>query len=435
MNKNIRDLHVGHAVVEAHFNPIAAMENYVNDIQDRLRKKGYTKFERKHSRRSEPPIGSESSHIEPNTECSPTWWISKSDETSGFTLGTTNLSFHATDYESYFELVSELLTGLHSVHEEVSLDHVSQLGFRNLGYVIPNKSDLFTRSNQSDSGVQKLYAESKSVFKTDCGLSGQEGCLTYIVHFAESSDDLPKALFFEESFIEEELIRDEESVGLAIEMEHFVGCSISLDFTQIREVLFCLFASAESALDEVTDRELGKTEHWIKDLMPTSMFSAALSEDVNEVAVHRRSLPDVRTVPEHIENIRDTLKPKMADLSAIFDVSRQAIYKWISGETTPEDGTIDKVRQLSRISDRFREANVMRAESLLNMKTFNGLSLMELIQSGENTDEHIDALIAEARAMESAYRKSRLADSRAIPTDDWLSDISIPWSFEKDQAG
>jgi len=151
---------------------------------------------------------------------------------------------------------------------------------------------------------------------------------------------------------------------------------------------------------------------------------------------NQRSLPDVRTVPEHMENIRGTLKPKMADLSAIFDVSRQAIYKWISGETTPEDETIDRVRQLSRISDQFREAKVMRAESLLKMKTFNGLSLMELlIQSGENTDEHVDALITEAKAMESAYSKSRLADSKAIPTDDWLSDISIPGSFKKDQAG
>ena len=116
-------------------------------------------------------------------------------------------------------------------------------------------------------------------------------------------------------------------------------------------------------------------------------------------------------------------------------MSRQAIYKWISGETTPEDETIDRIHQLSRISDRFREANVLRAESLLKMKTFNGLSLMELIQSGENTDKHIDALIAEANAMESAYRNSRLAESKAIPTDDWLSDISIPGSFEKDQAG
>ena len=433
MTKNMPNPQVSYAVVKANFNPVAAMENYINDIQDELRKMGYTNFERKHSPHLEAPIESELSLSEANAERTPTWWITNRDQTSGFTLGTTNLSFHATNYESFSKLVSEWLAGLHSVHEVVSLDHISRLGFRNFDVVMPEEDEtackhMFTSSNQTDSGLQQQYALKKFVFKTDCGSPNQNGCLTYKVHLTDSPIDFPIDFFTKGSALEEKLTQDKESVAYVMDTEHFIAGQYSLDFTQIHEALSCLFAKAESALGAVVVREFGETENWMQGSMLRTTLFGHLGADL----IHARSLPDVRTVPEHIENIRGTLNPKMADLAAIFDVSRQAIYKWISRDTTPEDETIHRVLQLSRISDQFREANVSRAETLLKMKTFDGHSLMDLIQSGENTDEHINALINEARAMESSYINSRLADSKAIPTDDWLSSISIPGSFEKD---
>ena len=49
------------------------------------------------------------------------------------------------------------------------------------------------------------------------------------------------------------------------------------------------------------------------------------------------SRPDIRSAAEHLANIRQVLNPAIADLATTFGVSRQAVYKWIGGESTPED--------------------------------------------------------------------------------------------------
>ena len=140
---------------------------------------------------------------------------------------------------------------------------------------------------------------------------------------------------------------------------------------------------------------------------------------------------DVRMAAEHLENIRLVLHPPVADLAALFEVSRQAIYKWLAGTSTPEEGKFERVRTLSQIADRLHAAGIARAGTLMKMKAFNGRSLMDLIRSGENRDEHLDRLITEARAMERAYGRTGLATTRSRPTRDWQSDISIPGSAER----
>lgn len=141
--------------------------------------------------------------------------------------------------------------------------------------------------------------------------------------------------------------------------------------------------------------------------------------------------PDVRTTAEHIENIRDYLNISISELSAFFEVSRQAIYKWLAGGTVPEQKTQNQITLLSRIADQFREANISRAGTLLKMKAFEGRSLMDLIVSGEYTNEHVRVLINEARIMENSYRQSGLSSSKATSTRDWQASISIPGSSEK----
>ena len=150
---------------------------------------------------------------------------------------------------------------------------------------------------------------------------------------------------------------------------------------------------------------------------------------VSDEAIQR---PDVRTPAEHIKNIRDTLRAPVADLAFIFDVSRQAVYKWISGNSTPELDKYSRLKELSDIADKFKEEKIDRAATLIKMKTFDGRSLMDLIRTGENRNEHISALISEAKAMERSYQKSGMAKSKATATDDWLSSISIPGMSEQD---
>lgn len=140
--------------------------------------------------------------------------------------------------------------------------------------------------------------------------------------------------------------------------------------------------------------------------------------------------PDIRSAAEHLANIRQVLNPAIADLATAFGVSRQAIYKWIGGESTPEDDKLERIRALSLAADAFQEAGVTRASSLLKMKAFEGRSLLDLVAAGQLVPEHTQTLIAEAQAMDAAYSRSGLAKSKAAPSDDWRAELSIPGSSE-----
>lgn len=140
--------------------------------------------------------------------------------------------------------------------------------------------------------------------------------------------------------------------------------------------------------------------------------------------------PDIRSAAEHLANIRQVLNPAIADLATVFGVSRQAIYKWIGGESTPEDDKLERIHALSLAADAFEKAGVARASSLLKMKVFDGRSLLDLVATGRLVPEHAQTLIAEARAMDAAYNRSGLAKSKAAPSDDWRAELSIPGSSE-----
>lgn len=174
-----------------------------------------------------------------------------------------------------------------------------------------------------------------------------------------------------------------------------------------------------------------RAELWRHHLQPRVSFVLDEADAPLEMADEVAGRPDVRTPAEHIENIRSVLNPSVSDLAAIFDVSRQAIYKWLSSDSTPEAEKIAKIVELSRIADEFRLAGVSRAGSLLKMKTFGGQSLMELMMGGQNRADHVAALIAEAKAMEASYASSGLSASKAKPTNDWQSSVSIPGATDR----
>lgn len=140
--------------------------------------------------------------------------------------------------------------------------------------------------------------------------------------------------------------------------------------------------------------------------------------------------PDIRSAAEHLANIRQVLNPAIADLATTFSVSRQAIYKWIGGESTPENDKLERIRSLSLAADAFQKAGVTRASSFLKMKAFEGRSLLDLVAAGQLLPEHSQTLIAEANAMDAAYGRSGLAKSKAVASEDWRAELSIPGSSE-----
>lgn len=176
---------------------------------------------------------------------------------------------------------------------------------------------------------------------------------------------------------------------------------------------------------------MDRTEEWRHHIQPRVTFVVDKSAESSD----RFSAPDVRSSAEHIENIRSVLSPSVADLANLFDITRQAVYKWLSGDSIPEPEKLHRIVKLSQIADAFNAAKISRAGSLLKMKTFNGRSLMDLLKTGEDCTAQVAALIAEAKVMEASYKRSGLASSNAKPTSDWQSYVSIPGSPEQDNQG
>ena len=146
-------------------------------------------------------------------------------------------------------------------------------------------------------------------------------------------------------------------------------------------------------------------------------------------------LKDIRAPIEHLENIRQTLKLSISELARLFSVSRQAVHKWLTEKSEPDADKQKTLMTLSQIADAFQEASISRGDLLLKMKAFDGRSLLDLIQAGQYQSDHLDVLIHEAKAMKAARQRSGLDTSKAKPTDDWRSYISIPGTFETESKG
>ena len=170
--------------------------------------------------------------------------------------------------------------------------------------------------------------------------------------------------------------------------------------------------------------EMSRVNIWRKLLQPRVLFRV----DVQASNESQELRPDLRSASQHLANVRQVLNPAIADLATVFGVSRQAIYKWIGGEATPEPDKFERIRALSQAADAFRDSGVSRASAIPKMKAFDGRSLMDLAAAGQLLPSHVKSLIAEARAMDAAYDRSGLAKSKAKPSDDWLSEVSIPGS-------
>jgi hypothetical protein len=143
---------------------------------------------------------------------------------------------------------------------------------------------------------------------------------------------------------------------------------------------------------------------------------------------------DVRTVAEHVENVRSVLNASVSDLADLLDVSRQAIYKWLSLQTSPEDAKLTRLTGLSKIADAFRAGGVKRAGSLFRMRAVAGQSLRDLVKTANFDMAVVQSLIQEAHAIETGYAKSNISRSKALPSEDWMAYESIPGSSDVDDT-
>jgi len=135
---------------------------------------------------------------------------------------------------------------------------------------------------------------------------------------------------------------------------------------------------------------------------------------------------DFQTASSHLNKIRLIFNPTIDDLANTLDVSRQEIYDWINGKSTPVPEKFEQIRILSYVADVFRNAGITDRFIILKMKIFKGQSLIDLITKNQLQPIHVQHLISEVLKINAAYDRSGLSKLKAKPSDDWCSEISIP---------
>ncbi|MNN54236.1 hypothetical protein D3C81_1690400 [compost metagenome] len=88
------------------------------------------------------------------------------------------------------------------------------------------------------------------------------------------------------------------------------------------------------------------------------------------------------------------------------------------------------IRELSRVADALAVAGVRRPADLVRAKAFNGRSLLDLVQAGENYSEALVALVAESRIIDERYGATKLATSDLQRFSDWQSSVSVPYASD-----
>lgn len=257
MSEKMSNAPVYYALAQVQFNPVAAMAKYVDEVQDILRREGYTLFEPQEVRQLQFTSIPGETPAEPKLTQMNTWLITKADRSSGFILGQSSLTYHTTHYETSDEFLPELLRGLKAVHRVVNLDHLSRLGLRYLDAVLPKACEpvelyLADGLRGIGFGATQRYALSESVFETESGPLLPQGTLVARVHRATSflgypPDMMPNGLVPMTRFESKNMISH-----AIIDTDHFVEGKMPLDFEKIHAQFVRLHATIKLAFEATT---------------------------------------------------------------------------------------------------------------------------------------------------------------------------------------
>lgn len=238
-----------YTLVQVRFNPIGAMENYVNKIQDKLRLEGYTLFEQ------QKVTQLQLSRVAPGKADvveQPLWLMTKSDKTSGFILDQSHLTFHTTHYQGHDEFFEMFTNGLKLVHSVLKLEHVSRLGLRYLNAVLPKKDkkiqEFLTETvhgiNVESSPRYSLY---ESVFDTRITDTSLPGILVNRIYCKNEPLGYPPDIATPNLVLNKQFKEISIDKHAVLDIDHFIEMQIPLDFEQLLNQLNCLHLKISEA--------------------------------------------------------------------------------------------------------------------------------------------------------------------------------------------
>lgn len=257
MSDRMSNAPVYYALVQAQFNPVAAMATYVAQIQDRLRREGYPLFEPHQITELVLPNPKQAQQAEPQIKHMLSWLITRSDRKAGFILAPSTITYHTTHYETHEEFINELLRGLEAVHEVAILDHVSRLGLRYLNGVLPRPEEtveqyLVGGLHGIESDAVRQYTLTESVFSTETQPLVTKGTLVTRVYRSTAPlgfppDMLPNGLIANAKFE-----MKESRAHAIIDLDHYVEGRMPIDRAKLNEQLRSLHTTIKSVFNATT---------------------------------------------------------------------------------------------------------------------------------------------------------------------------------------
>lgn len=242
MSEKMSNAPVYYALAQVQFNPVAAMAKYVDDVQDHLRQLGYTLFEPQQLMHLQFFTAPGQSQAEPKVAQISSWLMTKGDQTSGFVLSPSSLTFHTTHYETNREFISQLLLGLKAVHKAVKLDHISRLGLRYLDAILPHPGEsvdlyLVDGLHGVRFDAKQKYALNESVFETKSGPVLPIGTLIARSYRMDAPLGYPPDINPNGLVLMPKFHIDKALLHVVIDTDHFVEGQMPIEFEKIEEQL------------------------------------------------------------------------------------------------------------------------------------------------------------------------------------------------------
>jgi uncharacterized protein (TIGR04255 family) len=187
---------VFYTLAQVQFNPIAQMSDYVDRLQEQLRRNGFPDF------RDEYQFGLAIRRLE---EAQPEflsqkqrrWIFNNAECTEGYLLLANALVFHTTKYDTFTKFLEKTLFGLGLVHKIVELAYVERIGLRYLDAIVPMQ-DQDTLPQYLNASLLGLSAELGGSLKhsfTENMAVIEDGTLVVRALITEGKLALPPDLF------------------------------------------------------------------------------------------------------------------------------------------------------------------------------------------------------------------------------------------------
>lgn len=264
MSEKMSNAPVYYALAQTTFNTIGAMSKYVNEVQDILRREGYTLFDHNQITQLEISPKQEKDDDVAKVGKSEYWLITQPDRTSGFVLSASRIVFHTTNYETHSTFIQELMLGLKAVHKAAELDHIRRVGLRYLNAILPRKGEAIDQ--YLDPGLHGVsfhselrYALNESVFSTESGPLVKQGTLISRIYNIYSQLGFPPDLVIRNLALMPKFVTEAPLRHAVLDIDHFAEGRMPLDTNQLAEQLSNLHATIKIMFEKATTKHARST--------------------------------------------------------------------------------------------------------------------------------------------------------------------------------